>query len=231
MELSELITNLQSENINIYIKPNYKKYYNTFPHIIRFNHAYSAFRDHRLIRTLTENTIKLISSKLSKKEFRTRYEVSTLSVYCVDLPSVIESIHPSLLKEWTDIEVGLMTEQVQEGSNIKPNLPKAQTTIVKQLPHNEWRYRVHWPSNYIRTKNDNSEALSAIIDQINNDPNTKHFDEDRTIQIKTGRHWGTTYFYTNSLDLFSIIALIDARFIKKIEKFVTLEELNEKTSG
>lgn len=230
MELSALMAQLQSKGVKLSLRPNYKTYYNKFPHIIRF-HCNQSTKDWAKIRALHVTTTKHLYDSLDESEFRTRSEYYTLAVYCYDLVKVLQTISVSSLKDWGVIEIGEMTTVVQEESSIKPELPKARTTVVKRLPHNTWRYRVHWQPGFRTMQKIGVEALSAIVDQINNDPNTKSFDERTSQRIKRGNYWGTTYFYTNSEDVLCLITLITPLFIKKIEKFTTLEELNEKRTG
>lgn len=228
MELSALMAQLQSKGVKISLRSNYKTYYNTFPHVIRF-HCNHNGKDFSKIRAMHGKTAGDVRSKLNEDEFRTRSEYYSLAIYCHDLVKTLKAISVNCLKEWAVIEVGEMETVVQEESSIKPELPKAKTIVVKKLPYNTWRYRVHWNYGLRVLEKIGQEAVNAIVDQINNDPNTKSFDERTTERIKRGRHWGTTYFYTNSEDVLCLITLITPLFIKRIEKFTTLEELNEKT--
>lgn len=227
MALLELMDQLKSKGVKISLTPNYKKYYNTFPHVIRFDCGHG--KDWAKMRALHRTTIGQLLLALPNDDFKSRSEYYTLNIYCLDLHKVLSAIPIGLLKQWGLIELGQMEDLVQEESNVRPDLPKAKTTVVKRLPFNNYRYRVHWPSNYRVFQKIGRESVGAIIDQINNDPNSKGFDKKITDKIKNGHHWGTSYFYTNSEDILCIISLINPLFIKRIEKFTTLEELNEKT--
>jgi hypothetical protein len=221
---------LRSKGVNISLKPNYKKYYRVFPHIIRLENNQSV-RDWARLRNMSRQITLPLYNELDSSEFRTRSEYDTLAIYCHDIGTVLQKLSPSALKAWSNIEIGKMEETVLEESAIKPELPKAVTSVVKRLPHKKWRYRVHWATNYKAIQKIGLEAVGAIVDQINNDPNSSTFDDNTTARIKRGSYWGTPYFYTNSEDVLCIIALINPLFIKRIEKFTTLEELNEKTTG
>lgn len=230
MALSELMDQLQSKGVKISLKPNYKKYYKNYPHIIRFNRPPTK-QQFEVVRFLHKLTKEAVKNEVPQDEYKIRSEYYNLNFYCYDLEKVLSAIPHNILKEWQDIELGQMEETVREESSIKPNLPRAETTVVKKLPHGEWRYRVHWPSNYRSTKNITIDQMSAIVDHINNDPNSKSFSDHRTKELKRGINWGTRYFYTNSEDILCIISLINPLFIKRIEKFTTLEELNEKATS
>lgn len=229
MVLSELMAQLKSKGVDIRLKPNYKKYYNNFPHVIRLETNSSV--DWSNVRALHSSTLGHLLTSLPEDEFRTRNEYYSLNIYCLDLLKVLNILPLSHLKKWKYVEVGQMEDSVQKESTIKPELPKAITTVVKKLPYNTWRYRVHWQPGYRTLQKIGAEALGAIVDQINNDPNTKSFDDQTSQRIKRGNYWGTSYFYTNSQDVLCLITLITPLFIKRIEKFTTLEELNEKTTS
>jgi hypothetical protein len=230
MELSALMDQLRSEGVKISLKPNYKKYYSEFPHIIRLENN-QRVRDWARLRNMSRKVTMPLYNNLDSSLFRTRAEYDTLAIYCHDIVTVLEKISVASLKEWNNIEVGKMEETVLEESAIKPELPRAVTSVVKRLPHKKWRYRIHWATNYRTIQKIGLDAVGAIVDQINNDPNTSTFDDRTTERIKRGNYWGTPYFYTNSEDVLCIIALINPLFIKRIEKFTTLEELNEKTTS
>ena len=227
MALSELMVQLKSKGVKISLKPNYKKFYNSYPHVIRLNdwrEKQTYLPESRELR----NKIYTALQKINADNYRTRHEFYEMCVYCTDPDAILSAIGVSLLKKYVSVDIGLMSTEVVEESNSKVQLPRAQTVVVKKLPYNQYRFRVHWPRNYTFEKI-GFDALGAIIDQINNDPNTKKLNDYATQKLKAGRYWGASYFYTNSEDLFSIISLINPLFIKKIEKFTTLEELNEKT--
>ncbi len=219
----------KSKGVKLSLKPNYKRYYNTFPHVIRLN-DYREGPDKYQVSRQTRYGVYEKLQNVDSDKYRTRHEYYELCIYCKDVDEILNAIGITYLKKYISVDIGIMNETVIVESSSKVALPRAQTVVVKKLPWNQYRYRVHWPRN-CNFEKIGLESLGAIIDQINNDPNTKAFDEYATLKLKSGRYWGASYFYTSSEDLFSIISLINPRFIKKIEKFTTLEELNEKTTG
>lgn len=233
MVLSELMDQLTSKGVKLSLKPNYKKYYNKFPHIIRFAYTYdSNKRDYHQVNLLRSTVYDKIKENVDADDYRTRNEYYDLNIYCLDPVKVLNALPISCLKKWESIKIEIMDDVVVEETSIKPELPRAQTVVVKKLPWNEYRYRVYWPNNHRVFNKIDLQSVAAIVDQINSDPNTKKLDDYTTARLKQGRYWGASYFHTNSEDLFCIISLINPLFIRKIEKFTTLEELNEKaTSG
>lgn len=225
MALSELVDQLTSKGVKISLKPNYKKYYNKFPHVIRFLSKSNNYIDSR---SLNATVYSELRNKVNSDEYSTRCEYYSLNIYCNNPKDVIKSLKINTLKSWANIEIEEMDEKVLGETSIRPELPRAQTVVVKKLPRNQYRYRVHWPTSHQIFAKIGGESISAIADQIKNDPNSR-IDYGTVERLKRGNFWGTPYFYTNSEDLFCIISLINPLFIKKIEKFTTLEELNEKT--
>jgi hypothetical protein len=228
MELSELTVQLRSKGVKISLKPNYKKYYRIYPHVIRFHCKSNNAQWGSLYREVE----KRLHPNLVAKECRLRNEGYDLNVYCLDVAKTLSCIPDTVLKGLSTVEIAEMTELVREESSIKPELPRAETTVVKRLPYGNWRYRVHWPTNYRIMKRIGTDALNSIFDHIQNDEASRSFN-DRTLEnFKRGYYWGgSSYFYTNSENILCLISLINPTFIKRIEKFTTLEELNEKTTG
>lgn len=233
MELSALMARLQSKGVEVSLRPNFKKYYNRFPQVIRLNDRINQgnSRNGYLIHQhLSKRVYEDLNKKLTKEDFRSRHEYYELVIFCYDAKKVLSSIKMDTLKEFNTITIGIMEDKVFEESKTKVDLPRAQTVVVKKLPHKGYRYRVFWPKSG-KFRKIGKDALGAIVDQINNDPHTRPLSGVATDYLKRGSYYGGTYFYTNSEDLFSIISLIDSRFIAKIEKFTTIEELNEKTAS
>ena len=230
MELSELMDRLASKGVKLSLKPNYKKYYNKFPHIVRFSYTHD--RNYQEIGLLRNTIYKKIRENVESDDYRTRNEYYDLNIYCLDPVKILNALPIATLKKWVAIRVEVMADIVAEETSIKPELPRAKTVVVKKLPWNEYRYRVYWPNNHRTFNKIDLQSVAAIVDQINSDAKTRKLDDYTTSRLKQGRYWGASYFHTNSEDLFCIISLINPLFIKKIEKFTTLEELNEKaTSG
>lgn len=224
---------LTSKGVKLSLKPNYKKYYNKFPHIIRLSYITdSNKRNYQEVSLLRRTVYDKIKENVESDDYRTRNEYYDLNIYCLDPVKVLNALPIACLKKWDAIKIETMADIVKEETSIKPELPRAQTVVVKKLPWNEYRYRVYWPNNHRTFNKIGLQSVGAIVDQINNDAKTRKLDDYTTDRLKQGRYWGASYFHTNSEDLFCIISLINPLFIRKIEKFTTLEELNEKaTSG
>jgi hypothetical protein len=231
MALSALTAELKKKKIGVEVKTNYKKYYGAYPHAIRIllrhdekgNFGYND----RIIRQC--GSLKdALSNTLAPWEYHVRREWYYFNIFCTDPVKTLNSCKHTF-KEIESITIEQMPDMVIEESKIKPELPRAKTVVVKQLPHKKYRYKVFWPSTSNIMRGIGLHALEAITYQINSDPNCKPIKPRIVEQIhRMGYQWGGRYFYANDEDIFSIISLINPRFISSIEKFVTVEELNAK---
>lgn len=228
MELSELTAQLQSNGVKISVKPSYKTYYSIFPHVVRFTNDGKRFESVRPVQIKIKESIY---DKVDQSQFKVRREYYDMNIYCMDPVKILEAVSLGLLKR-VEINVEEMEQKVLDHATVKPNLPRAVTKVVKKLPWEGYRYRVHWNRNWrVMHYQIGKETFASIIDHINNDPNSRHFDHNTTENLKNFRFWGSSYFYTNDENIFTIISLINPLFIKKIEKFITLEEVNEQTTS
>lgn len=229
MELSELMTTLRSRGVKISSKTNYKKYYGTFPNYIKFE-VKSGLKWDEMRSTHTQ-VAKAIKNAFGADECRVRNEYYTLSIFCMNIVPVLEKLSTGLLKKYAKIVIGVMPEDVQAIASTKAKLPKSEISVVKNLPYETYRYRIHWPTTAGKVRKIGQEAIDAIVDHIDRDPNSKSLNPRTSRMLKEGKFWTTSYFYTNSEDILCIISLINPLFIKRIEEFKTLEEINEEATS
>lgn len=235
MALSALTAELKSKNIHVEVVTNYKKYYGTYPHVIRLllqrgrdDYAYNE-KIIKQVRSLKDT----LSNSLSPWEYKVRREWFYFNIFCTDPVKVLNSCKHVFNKSAIDsITIESMPDDVIKESSIRPDLPRAETVVVKALPHKQYRYKVYWPTTGNIMRGIGSHALEAITSQINADPGCKPIKPKIVDQIhRMGYQWGGRYFYATNEDIFSIISLINPKFISRIEKFVTVEEVNAKKSS
>ena len=232
-ELTKLIPKRRRSAIEVSCGPNYKLYYNTFPHAIRIKTSSVDVFDqqigHKAQVTRFKNALK---ENLAEDEYRIRNEWFVYSIFCKDIEKTLTAICKEIGPSVLEIKIEQMSETVLETASVNPKLPRAVTVVVKQLPYETYRYKVYWPTTSGKMKAIGQHSLEAITAQINSFPGCRPIKKKLVDQIhKMGYQWNGRYFYTNTEDIFSIISLIDQRFITRIEKFVTLEEVNEKESS
>lgn len=234
MALSELITQLQSQGVKTSLRTNYKKYYKKYPHVVRLS-MYSWHSNTHLRFDVTWSLFnqycKTVKESLQDIDFTSRMEHFQISIFCFDVETVLARIPSDMLAQFTNIEIFQMDDSVQEETSEKVDLPKAVTAVVKQLPYEKYRYKIFWSNTRNTFQTIGREGMQAIVHQINHNPDTLPLDQANSDRLGNLNHRGTSYFYTNSTDLLCIISLISPRFIRRIEKFKTLEEVNEKATS
>lgn len=233
-ELTKLIPDRKRSPIKLYCRPSYKRYYNQFPHAIRITISSGGSNINLMSeQKIQSNKIKdALGKYLHPDDYKVRHEWYHYNIFCKDLKEALTAIKPVLGQHVKQIVIEQMADDVLEVSSQKPALPKALTVVVKKLPHDIYRYRVFWPSTANKMAAIGLHSLEAITAQINSSPDCRPIKNKVVAQIhKMGYQWHARYFYANNEDIFSIISLIDPRFIIRIEKFVTLEELNAEKSS
>lgn len=231
MGLSALTLDLQKRGIDVEIKNNLRKYYNVYPHAIKImlspNESIGYNSDANKLCTKIKAELK---AQLDPSQYQLRREWYTLSIFSMNPFKALDAVEHCLNKKAIEkIIIERMPQDIISETSIRPELPKAHTVVVNKLPHDKYRYKVYWPSTRNTLREIGTLALEAITAQINADPTCKPI-KDKTVKSlhSMGYQYGARYFYTNHEDIFSIISLISPKFINRIEKFVTIEEINEK---
>ena len=225
-ELTKLIPKRKRSAIRVDCRPNYKLFYNKYPHAIRITLEVGDVFN-------TSSTKQCIQFKetlkdtLDADEYKVRHEWYCYSIFCKDIEKTLKALNPVIGTAVKEILIEQMSEDIHEVSSISPKLPRAVTVVVKKLPYDLYRYKVYWPSTSNKMAAIGQHSLEAITAQINSFPGCRPIKQKIVNQIhKMGYQWHGRYFYTESEDIFSIISLINPSFISRIEKFVTIEEVN-----
>ena len=167
-----------------------------------------------------------------------RMEHNGTRIYTTKLPEVLDLLQGSNL-HYKDVPVMdlitdiLMMDPAYQAKLQQPVTDSFRTvnTLCKKLPYNRFRYKIHWAAQVNDKRKIGIDALNAIAAQLQN-----------MDQIRLGRHmfaellrpytsWHSTYFYAEDLDWVPIICLIDERFIKKIERYQTQQELESELAS
>lgn len=228
-ELLELTDRLRSEGVNIRLKENLNLFYGAYPHVVRITYH---GRDVTVLRAKLAGIRTRLTNKLVPWAFKIRQEWTSMSIFCQDPKLILENL--GVLKNIDSIVVESMKEDILEATNKLPEgLPRAVTKVSKSLPWKKYRYKIYWPSTSRTLQKIGKESIEAIVGQINNSPKCKRIERDvEAWLLRMHSAWGTRYFYTEDEEILYMVSLIDARFIAKIERIVTLEEVNaEKSSG
>lgn len=232
MGLSALIADLQNIDIPVNRVINLRKYYSKYPNAIRvkFKKQPSGVIHSPLYPRIQVMKNDLKDAAEAGLDHSVRWEYYNFNIFCFDVFKTLSVVEHCLTEKYVDsITLEIMPKEILQETSIKPELPKTQPVVVKNLPHGIYRYKVYWPTTSRTMKKIGHHALEAIVAQINADPNSKPINSRLVKQIldMCNQHGGR-YFYTNHEDILSIISLINPLFINRIEKFITVEEMNEK---
>jgi len=224
---------------------NLKLYYNQYPYSITLISPHDArygldseqaHQVHRY-RSSFYALKRLMKRKLSSVRHSTRIEFNSMRIYTVDPMELLDFVVKSKILVEDEISISKAIYRIELmddaclGKLRQPVTDSIKTTnvVAKRLPWGKYRYRIHWACMGRDKRNIGMENLIAITDQL------KNFDQLRisssALHEISGRNyytsWSATYFYAEDLDWLPIVCLIDGRFIKKIERFQTEEELKE----
>lgn len=228
MELSELIKPYKSKGFNVVTKQNLRKYFLKYPHAIRIKYYGNDWKYHK--QSSLYHVSNQVYDRIIKKydDFRLRKDFDSINIFCNDLKKVMKLIDMNVIQTLSnnfEIIVEYMPADVKnECNSIHPDLPRATTSVVKKLPHGLYRYKIFWTNSHYLLQKIGKNSVEAIIDQIINDSGCLLSDTNKSYLIRLSC-WGNRYFYATDENILNIIALIDPRFIYRIEKYKTLEEI------
>jgi hypothetical protein len=222
------------------IKDNLKLFYGQYPHSI-FLHGFAQSRhnDFYRVKNMFSSLKRALKKKFTEVNLATRNEEMGMRIYTNKLPEVLALIKSCnisyndvpVMRFVTDIHI---MDPATEAKLRQPVTDSFRTVnvICKQLPFKKYRYKIHWATHSRDKRKIGHEALTAIKLQLAN------IEQIRTTKgllaelDRTYSSWHSTYFYAEDLDWVPMICLIDWRFIKKIERYQTQEELeSEMTSN
>lgn len=231
MGLSALINKLLADGIEVSKKSNLRKYYNRYSEVVRIDFVPNKSLGYNSEANKQTTKIReLLKRELKPGDYQFRKEWYTISIFSASASKILNLLEPLILPRYVDkVLIETMPKDVVAETSIRPDLPKAHTVVVRKLPYDLYRYKIYWPATRNILREIGTQSLEAIAYQINADPNCKPI-KDKTAKSLTsaGYQYGARYFYANNEDIFSIICLINPKFISRIEKFITIEEMNEK---
>jgi hypothetical protein len=230
---SKILSKYESRLATCDIKTNLKLFYNQYPHCIAFDgYSMVPYNDIYKFRSSLVAVKRLMRRKMSTAA-STRLEHGSLRIYTANVIGALDLIDASnifhqdahIMSYVSEIQI---MDPVYQAKLAEPVTDSFRTvnTLCKKLPYNRYRYKIHWAVQSKDKRLIGIDAMNAIALQLSN------FD-----QIKPGgkmmykemarvyTSWSSTYFYAEDLDWVPMICLIDERFIKKIERFQTQEEV------
>ena len=223
---------------------NLRLYYGHYPHCImltspanlRYTRPYEDSMMHRY-RAGFFSLKRLLKRKIGAHKQAIRMEFDTMRIYTTDPMEVLSLISESKLFVGDDTKISSAITKIElmdPACHAKLTAPvtdsiKTKNVMAKQLPWKKYRYKVYWAAMSRDKRQIGLDNLQAIAIQLQNFEQIRMpsqvIKEIMDKQFYTS--WQGTYFYAEDLDWLPIICLIDGRFIKKIERFQTEDELRQ----
>lgn len=226
------------------IKTNLKLFYNLYPHCINLDlhHRYKKAIDNdpmstdywRLRQSLT-SLKRSLKRNYSLSFVMTRIEnyKANMRIYTTNLVEIMDHICDSKItlddRPIKDYVSEAMIMEPEHLTKLQEKVPeyssKTRNVLCKKLPWGKYRYKIYWATHASEKKKIGNDAMYAIEVQLRHCRQIKHSAALFTQMHQRYTSWMSTYFYAEDIDWMPIICLIDERFIKKIELYITQEEL------
>lgn len=193
-------------------------YYRKYGHVLTI-HKETDYRDHTAHsawRTSMFNMRAALEKAHTDSDYSVRMEWSTMRIFTNDISKVISALPKDVVRKYLD-SVGVMRDDVRASLMQKPDTYKSVYTVVKKLPWDLYRYKIHYVSDARHKRAIGKEALEAISEQISQTPGVMWSGKHVRNCSSLAHNWNATYFYSVDLDWMPMVMLIDPRFIKKVE--------------
>lgn len=235
---STMLSKYEAELPRCEFKTNLKLFYNQYPHCIYLSAGSNVRHYDYSIRSALVSVKRMLKKKMSYGLAAMRMEAFGIRIYTHKVAEVLDLLKSSKIFFKDDPIMDLVCEvhvmdPVHQAKLKEPVTDSFRTVnkLCKQLPYNRYRYKIYWASHTSDKRKIGIDALNAIAAQLQN-----------MDQVRLGRHmfaellrpytsWHSTYFYAEDLDWVPVICLIDERFIKKIERFQTQQEIESELAS
>lgn len=204
------------------IRNNTKLYWNKFPHVVTIGKPVN-WKDGKEQATW-RGTLYDLKKRLDNKltcEYSIRIEWSTMRVFTHDIDAVIAAL-PSKIITYNLDKIEVMRDDVRMSLQEKPDTYKSVYSVVKKLPWDQYRYKIHYVTDAKHKRMIGKDALEAIAAQISMTPGVKWTQKHQHNCSSLSHNWNANYFYSQDLEWLPMVMLINPRFIRKIE-FIKLE--------
>lgn len=174
--------------------------------------------------------LTVILNKALGDNVKIRNEWCSLFVYFTDIDEFFKALPKKFRGGLVSLEI--MNKDIVKAKDDYTSDFQIDLTVRKHLPYKSYRYRVWLVSNSRERKRIGSENIKNMSESILNYDGI-HVNAREIFQRLIHGRWycQNLYFYTKTIDFLPMIALMDPRFIKRIEHFKTDKEIkNEYTS-
>lgn len=169
------------------------------------------------------DNIKAKTSKKYKTTVKVRIEGVSLRIYTTDLNQTLGLMRAGDRKKIT--QIGVMDPQIKDHIvNTPKETYRTIDRVVRKLPYENQKFKVFYVNASAIKRSIGFESLQGILFQLKQYPSVR-WTADMDELIVCDGVWKETFFYCTDLDWLPVVTLIDSRFIKRIERLTTEEEV------
>ena len=177
-------------------------------------------QDYEKIRNLKRSLVDLGDSIKFRNEWHETF------VYFESLKSLLDAVPGEYLENIRTLEL-MNKDTISAKENFTHDYP-VELTVRPKLPFDKYRYRVYTATSSKVRYNIGTDNLRGIYRALTAYDGI--YIPDRFIQY-SGHNWNPdTYFYSETLDWLPLLYMMEPRYIKRIEQFKTVEELQNNDS-
>ena len=150
-------------------------------------------------------------------------------VYFTDYNDLIANLRNEDFQRLLRMEI--MPEQTIAAINEFKHEYQVTLSVVKSLPFDTYRYKVHINTSSKIRKQIGTQNLGSIVNLLTAYDGIRITERFNNAARSTYAYSSGTYFYCKDLEWLPMITLMDPRYIKRIEKLKTQTEINDENAN
>jgi hypothetical protein len=167
--------------------------------------------------------------KTMTSDIRCKMDFCEGRVYFTDYNDLIANLRDEDFQRLLSVEI--MPEQTIAAINDFKHEYQVILSVVKSLPFDTYRYKVHINTSSKIRKQIGTHNLGSIVNLLTAYDGIKITESFAIAARSTRPYSSSTYFYCKDLEWLPMIILMDPRYIKRIEQLKTQMELNDEIAN
>ena len=167
--------------------------------------------------------------KTMTSDIRCKMDFCEGRVYFADYNDLIANLRDEDFQRLLSVEI--MPEQTIAAINDFKHEYQVILSVVKSLPFDTYRYKVHINTSSKIRKQIGTHNLGSIVNLLTAYDGIKITESFAIAARSTRPYSSSTYFYCKDLEWLPMIILMDPRYIKRIEQLKTQMELNDEIAN
>jgi hypothetical protein len=238
MELSESMmwTNDQLKKMlpeklqkKVRFKTNNKVFYNKFYHKATFEFKTRSENGYNQTDWVRGQAMFRSLEKTMTSDIRCKMDFCEGRVYFTDYNDLIANLRDEDFQRLLSVEI--MPEQTIAAINDFKHEYQVILSVVKSLPFDTYRYKVHINTSSKIRKQIGTQNLGSIVNLLAAYDGIRITESFAIAARATRPYSSSTYFYCKDLEWLPMIILMDPRYIKRIEQLKTQMELNDEIAN